>query len=53
MHIMGHENRRELTIIPAQLKIVEHEREVYFCYCCERENIKVPIKEHPSFTSDM
>ena len=47
MHIMGHEKRRELTIIPAQVKIVEHEREVYSCRRCERENIKVPVIKAP------
>ena len=47
MHIMGHEKRRELTIIPAQVKVVEHEREVYSCRRCERENIKVPVIKAP------
>ena len=47
MHVMGHEQRRELTIIPAQVKIVEHEREVYSCRRCEHENIKVPIIKAP------
>jgi len=47
MHIMGHEQRRELTIIPAQVKIVEHEREVYSCRRCEHKNIKVPIIKAP------
>lgn len=47
MHIMGHEKRRELTIIPAQVKVVEHEREVYSCRRCERESIKVPVIKAP------
>ena len=47
MHIMGHEKRRELEIIPAQVKIVEHEREVYSCRRCEHENIKVPVIKAP------
>ena len=47
MHIMGHERRRELEIIPAQVKIVEHEREVYSCRRCEHENIKVPVIKAP------
>ena len=47
MHIMGHEKRRELEIIPAQVKIVEHEQEVYSCRRCERENIKVPVIKAP------
>ncbi|NCB27211.1 MAG: IS66 family transposase [Bacteroidia bacterium] len=47
MHIMGHDKRRELTIIPARVKIVEHEREVYSCRRCEHENIKVPVIKAP------
>ena len=47
MHVMAHETRRELTIIPAQVKIVEHEREIYSCRTCERENIKVPVIKAP------
>lgn len=47
MHMMGHEKRRELTIIPAQVKIVEHELEVYSCRRCEHENIKVPVIKAP------
>ena len=47
MHVMAHETRRELTIIPAQVKIIEHEREIYSCRTCERENIKVPVIKAP------
>jgi len=47
MHVMAHETRRELTIIPAQVKIIEHEREIYSCRTCERENIKVPVTKAP------
>ena len=34
-------------MIPAQVKIVEHEQEVYSCRRCERENIKVPVINAP------
>ena len=35
MHVMGHsEPRREIEIIPAQIKVVEHVREVYSCRNC-------------------
>ena len=47
MHIMGHETRKELFIIPAQVKVLEHIREIYSCRRCERENTKVPIVKAP------
>ena len=43
MHVMGHETRRELKIVPAQVKVVEHTREVYSCRTCEKEGTGVPI----------
>lgn len=43
MHVMGHESRRELAIVPAQVKIVEHRRATYSCRHCEKHNIHVPI----------
>ena len=43
MHTMGHETRRELEIIPAQVRVVEHVREVCSCRKCEREGTTVPI----------
>lgn len=43
MHVMGHEVRRELAIIPAQVKVVEHKREVYSCRNCEHNNTHVPV----------
>lgn len=43
MHVMGHESRRELAIIPAQVKIVEHRRAAYSCRHCEKHNLHVPI----------
>ena len=43
MHVMGHETRRELEIVPAQVKILEHVREVCSCRNCERTGTSVPI----------
>src|SRR5690606_34367466 len=35
--------RRELVIIPAQVKVVEHVQYVYSCRQCEREATSTPI----------
>ena len=44
LHEMSKEIRRELKVIPAQVKIVEHVRYVYaFCRQCEKEDISTPI----------
>jgi len=43
MHAMGHDTRREIVIIPAQAKVVEHKRSVYSCRNCEKNNDHVPI----------
>jgi transposase len=44
MHVMGHgEPRREIEIIPAQVKVVEHIQEVYTCRNCEHNGISVPV----------
>jgi transposase len=44
MHVMGHgEPRREIVIVPAEVKVVEHIREVYSCRNCERNSTNVPI----------
>ena len=47
LHIMNHDVRRELVIIPAQAKIREHRRAVYSCRCCETTNDHVPIVKAP------
>ena len=44
---MGHNTRRELKIIPAQVKIVEHVSEVYACRNCEKTAETVPIVKAP------
>lgn len=43
MHEMGRDVRREIEIIPAQVKVVEHRRAIYSCRNCEIENDHVPI----------
>ena len=48
LHVMGHETmRRELVIIPAQAKIVEHVRSIYACRDCEKGGCSVPIVKAP------
>lgn len=43
LHEMGHDTRRELVVIPAQVKVVEHRRAVYSCRNCERHGEHVPF----------
>jgi transposase len=48
MHVMGHsEPRREIEIIPAQVKVVEHIRETYACRNCEHNGTSVPVIKAP------
>ena len=47
LHVMGREKRRELVIIPAQVKIREHVRKVYACRDCEKDEYGVPIAKAP------
>ena len=47
MHVMGHDLRRELKIIPAQVRVVEHACEVYACRTCEKTGTSVPITQAP------
>ena len=47
LHEMGHDVRRELKIVPAQVKVVEHHRSVYSCRKCEKESDSVPIVKAP------
>lgn len=44
LHEMSVEVRRELVVIPAQVKVVEHCQHVYSCRRCEREATRTPIK---------
>jgi len=43
LHVMNKEIRKELKVIPAQLIVVEHVRNVYACRHCEAHDIKTPI----------
>ena len=43
LHVMNREIRKELKVIPAQLVVVEHVRNVYACRHCEAHDIKTPI----------
>lgn len=47
LHEMSTETRNELTVIPAEVKIVRHVRQVYACRRCEREEIRTPIVTTP------
>lgn len=47
LHVMKTEIRREIEIIPAQVKVIQHEREIYACRTCEREAIHPPIISAP------
>lgn len=43
LHRIGQDVRRELEIIPAQIKVVEHQRAVYACRHCEHHSDHTPI----------
>ena len=43
LHIMGRQTRRELKVIPAQVKIVEHIQHIYSCRDCEKKSDHTPI----------
>lgn len=43
LHIMGKNIRKELKIIPAEIKVVEHVQNVYSCRNCEKNDIETPI----------
>ena len=45
MHVMSKETRRELKIIPAQVSVVEHVRNIYSCRNCEKNATEVPVKK--------
>jgi transposase len=47
LHVMSTEVRRELAVIPAQVKVIEHVQHVYSCRVCEREALTTPIKTAP------
>ena len=43
LHVMSKEIRRELKIIPAQVIVVEHVRDICSCRNCENNDVTVPI----------
>lgn len=47
LHAMGRDSRRELVIIPAQVRIREHVRLVYACRDCEKDECGVPVVQSP------
>ena len=47
MRKIGKEVRRELAVIPAQVKVTEHERDVYACGNCEKTADHTPIVKAP------
>jgi len=47
LHVMGKEARKEITIIPAQVKVTEHTCNVYACRNCEKTGLSVPIIKAP------
>ena len=44
MTFMKYEIRRELKIIPAQVKVVEHKKAVYVCKECDKNGIEANFK---------
>ena len=47
LHEMSTETRRELEVIPAQVKVVEHVRHIYACRACENEGTDTKIITAP------
>jgi transposase len=47
LHQMACNIRRELKIIPAQIKVVEHKQAVYSCRHCEKHSDHTPIVKAP------
>ncbi|MFB4166293.1 IS66 family transposase [Alteribacillus sp. JSM 102045] len=43
LHEMSTETRRELKVIPAEVKVVHHVRHVYACRHCERHGTETPV----------
>jgi len=43
LHVMSKEVRKEVTLIPAKVKGIEHVNFVYSCRSCEKTNIETPV----------
>ena len=47
LHEMSTETRSEIAIVPPQVKVVRHVRQVYACRHCERNELQTPIVTAP------
>ena len=47
LHEMKTEIRRELKVIPAEVKVIEHHRSVYACRSCERHGTEASLTYAP------
>ncbi|MDQ0116644.1 IS66 family transposase [Paenibacillus harenae] len=47
LHEMSTETRSEIAIVPPQVKVIRHVRQVYSCRSCERNEIQTPIVTAP------
>lgn len=47
LHEMSTQSHKELEIIPAQIKVVEHVQHIYSCRHCEKQEISTPIIKAP------
>lgn len=47
LHEMSTETRSEIAVVPAQVKVVQHVRQVYACRHCERHELQTPIITAP------
>lgn len=47
LHEMSAETRSEIAIVPPQVKVIQHVRQVYACRHCERHEMQTPILTAP------
>lgn len=47
LHEMSTQVRRELQVVPAQLKVIEHVQHIYACRTCEQTGMSTPIVTAP------
>lgn len=47
LHEMTTETRSEIAVVPPQVKVVRHVRQVYACRHCERHELQTPIVTAP------
>jgi transposase len=47
LHEMTTETRSEIAIVPPQVKVMQHVRQVYACRHCERNELRTPIVTAP------